>query len=163
MIKLIYVVVLLITTTGVYQSTFFRSYNLIGNHMKQIGLRQTTISNLMFFIQDIGICIRQVQIHLQQTWGSWFVCTSYIFNTTCIEIYETVQSNWNFDCSMLASANYWSMLCPSGNGFIDQVIGYIDLPVAKMFYIPGKSQRYIFGITDLTFRMLALRLDFRQQ
>ena len=60
------------------------------------------------------------------------------------------------------SANYWSMLCPSGNGFIDQVIGYIDLPVGKMFYIPGKSQRYIFGITDLTFRMLALRLDFRQ-
>jgi len=35
--------------------------------------------------------------------------------------------------------------------YIDQVIGYIDLPVAKMFYIPGKSQRYIFGITDLTF------------
>jgi hypothetical protein len=25
-----------------------------------------------------------------------------------------------------------------------------------MFYIPGESQRYIFGITDLTFRMLAL-------
>jgi hypothetical protein len=42
------------------------------------------------------------------------------------------------------------MLCPSGSEFIDQVIGYIDLPVAKMFYIPGESQRYIFGITDLT-------------
>ena len=55
------------------------------------------------------------------------------------------------------SANYWSMICPSGNGFIDQVIECIDLPVAKMFFIPGKSQRYIFGITDLTFR-----LDFRQ-
>jgi hypothetical protein len=54
------------------------------------------------------------------------------------------------------------MLCPSGNGFLDQVIGYIDLPVAKMFYIPGKNQRYIFGITDLTFRMLAFKLDFRQ-
>ena len=38
------------------------------------------------------------------------------------------------------SANYWSMLCPSGNGFIDQVSGYIDLPVAKMNYIPGKSR-----------------------
>ena len=58
------------------------------------------------------------------------------------------------------SANCWSMLCPSDNGFIDQVIGYIDLPVAKMFYIPGKST--IFGFTDLTFIMLALRLDFRQ-
>jgi hypothetical protein len=32
------------------------------------------------------------------------------------------------------------------------VIGYIDLPVAKMFKIPGKSRRYIFGITDLKFR-----------
>jgi hypothetical protein len=40
------------------------------------------------------------------------------------------------------------MLCPSGSEFIDQVIGYIDLPVPKMFYIPGESQRYIFGITD---------------
>jgi hypothetical protein len=27
--------------------------------------------------------------------------------------------------------------------------------------VSGESQRYIFGITDLTFRMLALRLDFR--
>ena len=60
------------------------------------------------------------------------------------------------------SANYWSMICPSGNGFIDQGIGYTDLPVTKMFYIPGKSKRSIFGITDLTLRMLASRLDFRQ-
>ena len=60
------------------------------------------------------------------------------------------------------SENYWSMLCLSGNGFIDQVIGYIDLPVAKRFYIPGKSRRHDFSITELTFRMLALRLDFRQ-
>jgi hypothetical protein len=37
------------------------------------------------------------------------------------------------------SANYWSMLCPSGSEFIDQVIGYIDLPVAKMFYILQSS------------------------
>jgi len=59
------------------------------------------------------------------------------------------------------SDNYWPMLCPSGNGFVDQVIGYIDFPVAKMFYIPGKSKRSNFGNTDLTFRMLALRLDFR--
>jgi hypothetical protein len=44
----------------VNQSTFIISYNLIGDHMKKIGLRQTTISNLKFFIQDIGIFIRQV-------------------------------------------------------------------------------------------------------
>ena len=28
-------------------------------------------------------------------------CTSYILNTTCIEIFETVEQ-LNFDCSMLA-------------------------------------------------------------
>ena len=134
MIKLIFLVVLQIPTTGVYQSTFIRSQNLIGNHMKQIGLRQTTISNLMFFIQDIGICIRQVQIHLQQIWGSWFVCISYIFNTTSIEIYETVQSNWPIigQCYVRVVTGYRS------------VIGYIDLPIAKMFYIPGKTSEIYF-------------------
>jgi hypothetical protein len=48
------------------------------------------------------------------------------------------------------------MLCPSGSEFIDQVIGYIDLPVAKMFYIPGESQRYIFGITEQPLKKILL-------
>ena len=60
------------------------------------------------------------------------------------------------------SASYWPMLNPTGNGFIDQVINYIDLPTEKEFYTPGKSKKSLFGNTDLTFRMLALRLDFRQ-
>jgi hypothetical protein len=29
------------------------------------------------------------------------------------------------------------------------VIGYIDLPVAKMFYIPGESQRITFDVSVL--------------
>ena len=60
------------------------------------------------------------------------------------------------------SASYWPMLNPTGYGFIGQVISYIDLPTEKEFYTPGKSKRSIFGNNDLTFRMLALRLDFRQ-
>ena len=88
----------------------------------------------MFFIQDIGICIRQIP--------PIFLIP---YMRRCRAIGTLIVPCWPY-------ANYWSMLCPSGNGFIiDQVIGYIDLPVAKMFYIPGKSQRYIFGITDLTF------------
>jgi hypothetical protein len=55
-----------------------------------------------------------------------------------------------------------SFLSPEKQISINSLYIFIGLPVAKMFYIPGKSQRYIFGITDLTFRMLALRLDFRQ-
>jgi hypothetical protein len=42
------------------------------------------------------------------------------------------------------------MLCPSGSEFIDQVIGYIDLPVAKMFYIPGESHTPVVVINNTT-------------
>jgi hypothetical protein len=38
--------------------------------------------------------------------------------------------------------------------------GYIYLPTKKEFYSPGKSNKAIFGNVDLTFRMLALRIDF---
>ena len=58
------------------------------------------------------------------------------------------------------SASFWPMLCPGGDGFIDQVKGYIYLPTKKEFYSPGKSNKAIFGNVDLTFRMLALRIDF---
>ena len=56
---------------------------------------------------------------------------------------------------------YWPMLSPSGDGFISEVKYSIDLPTNKNAYIPGKSKKAIFGNVDLTFRMLALRLDFR--
>ena len=58
------------------------------------------------------------------------------------------------------SASYWPMLCPSGKDFISEVVDFIDLPTNKDAYIPGKSKKSIFGNVDLTFRMLALRLDF---
>ena len=58
------------------------------------------------------------------------------------------------------SASFWPMLCPGGDGFIDQVKGYIYLPTKKEFYSPGKRNKAIFGNVDLTFRMLALRIDF---
>jgi hypothetical protein len=34
------------------------------------------------------------------------------------------------------SASFWPMLCPGGDGFIDQVKGYIYLPTKKEFYSP---------------------------
>ncbi|CAC5381524.1 unnamed protein product [Mytilus coruscus] len=60
------------------------------------------------------------------------------------------------------SASYWPMLCPNGADFTDQVTAYVELPSGKEFYTPGKSKKAIFGNTDLTFKMLALRLDFRE-
>ena len=59
------------------------------------------------------------------------------------------------------SASFWPCLCPNGRNFIDQVVEWVDLPTEKEFYIPGKSKKGIFGNSDLTFRMIALRCDFR--
>ncbi|XP_063416792.1 uncharacterized protein LOC134699035 [Mytilus trossulus] len=58
------------------------------------------------------------------------------------------------------SASFWPMLCPFGDGFISEVVDSIDLPTYKNAYIAGKSKKAIFGNVDLTFRMLALRMDF---
>lgn len=58
------------------------------------------------------------------------------------------------------SASFWPILCPSGKQFITAVRDFIDLPTNKEAYISGKSNKAIFGNVDLTFRMLALRLDF---
>ena len=80
------------TTTGVYQSTFIRSYNLIGDHMKQIGLRQTTISNLVFYSRYWNMYSTGIDAFTVDWHGvNGLLCTSYIFITTSIEIYETVE------------------------------------------------------------------------
>ncbi|CAC5408527.1 unnamed protein product [Mytilus coruscus] len=60
------------------------------------------------------------------------------------------------------SASYWPVLCPNGGDFTDQFITHVELPSGKEFYTPSKSKKAIFGNTDLTFNMLALRLDFRE-
>ena len=58
------------------------------------------------------------------------------------------------------SANYWPILSPTGEGFIREVKGCIDLPTNKEFYTVGKGNKSVFGNIDLPFRVLALRMDF---
>ncbi|CAC5387767.1 unnamed protein product [Mytilus coruscus] len=38
------------------------------------------------------------------------------------------------------SASFWPMLCPTGEGFIKEVKGCIDLPTNKKFYTSGKGK-----------------------
>ncbi|MCG7876850.1 MAG: DNA N-6-adenine-methyltransferase [Candidatus Thiodiazotropha endolucinida] len=60
------------------------------------------------------------------------------------------------------SANFWPLLCCEDGYFIHNVTDVADLPTDKLSYVPCKNGRGIFGNTDLKFRMLALRLDFRE-
>ncbi|XP_069112417.1 uncharacterized protein [Argopecten irradians] len=59
------------------------------------------------------------------------------------------------------SASFWPFLCPTGDGYIPEVVGMVYLPTNKQSYMPGRGNKYLFGNVDLPFRMLALRLDFR--
>ena len=58
------------------------------------------------------------------------------------------------------SAVFWPVLCPNGN-FRKEVIDWFDLPTQKQYYVKCKNGKGIFGNTDLHFRMLALKIDFR--
>lgn len=60
------------------------------------------------------------------------------------------------------SASFWPYLCPSGDGFISEVVGVICLPTNKDLYFPGKGNKSIFGKCDLPFHMIALNMDFRE-
>ncbi|CAG2221607.1 unnamed protein product [Mytilus edulis] len=42
------------------------------------------------------------------------------------------------------SASFWPMLCPTGEGFIKEVKGCIDLPTNKKFYTSGKGNKSAF-------------------
>jgi hypothetical protein len=59
------------------------------------------------------------------------------------------------------SANFWPILSPSGDGFIKEVKWCIHLPTNKIFCNPGKGKKGVFDNIDLSFRMLALKIDYR--
>ena len=56
------------------------------------------------------------------------------------------------------SASFWPLIADD-SGFISEVKAYVELPVRKEFYQPGKVGD-MFGKVDLPFKMLALRIDF---
>jgi hypothetical protein len=59
------------------------------------------------------------------------------------------------------SASFWPILSPSGDSFIKEGKGCINLPANKIFFNPGKGKKGVFGNIDLPFRMLALKIDYR--
>ena len=59
---------------------------------------------------------------------------------------------------MWPSAPLWPMIY-YGDHFHDFVVSWMDLPTAKEAFVPGRYLR-MFGVKDLSFRMLALRISF---
>jgi hypothetical protein len=45
------------------------------------------------------------------------------------------------------------MLCPGGDGFIDQVKGYTDLPTEKEFFSPGISKKVVYIVHTCSFKV----------
>ena len=58
------------------------------------------------------------------------------------------------------SAVFWPFICPNGV-FRNEIADWFDLPTERHFYVKCKNGGGLFGNTDLHFRMLALKVDFR--
>jgi hypothetical protein len=57
------------------------------------------------------------------------------------------------------SAPFWPILCPDGR-FCKEVVDFIILPREKQYYTKCSNGRGFFGNQDLSFDMLALKIDF---
>jgi hypothetical protein len=47
------------------------------------------------------------------------------------------------------STSFWPILSPSGEGFIKEAKGCINLPTYKIFFNPGKGEKGVLGNIDL--------------
>ena len=57
------------------------------------------------------------------------------------------------------SASFWPLLCTQGT-FIKEVTDLVYLPCVKEAYVPSRIEGGFFGVSDLKFSMLALKLDY---
>ena len=58
------------------------------------------------------------------------------------------------------SAPFWPLIHSNKEGFISNVVDWVDLPTSKRFYSACKNELGMFGNEDLKFRMLALCISF---
>ena len=58
------------------------------------------------------------------------------------------------------SAPFWPLIHSNKEGFISNVVDWVDLPTSKRFYSACKNGLGMFGNEDLKFRMLALCISF---
>ena len=87
------------------------------------------------------------------------VCTTSLYCIKSSSIHETVSSFWYDNCTFVEVGK--PILSPSGDGFIKEVKGCINLPTNKILFNPGKGMKGVLGNIDWPFRMLALKIDYR--
>ena len=91
--------------------------------------------------------------------NGWFVPPVYIVSRVprymkqCLAFGTIIVPLWR-------SASFWPILSPSGDGFIKEVKGCMNLPINKIFFNPGKGKKGVFDNIDLPSRMLALKIDY---
>ena len=57
------------------------------------------------------------------------------------------------------SASFWPLLVENGE-FIEEIKEFVYLPTSKHAYIPSRIKGGLFGVQDLKFDMLAMKVDF---
>ena len=63
---------------------------------------------------------------------------------------------------MWKSSYFWLLLCEDGKHWNTFVRDWVTLLKFKNLFIKGKAKNHVFGSTDLSFSVVALRLNFKQ-
>ena len=63
---------------------------------------------------------------------------------------------------MWKSSYFWLLLCEDGRHWNAFVRDWVTLPKFKNLFIKGKAKNHVFGSKDLSFSVVALRLNFKQ-
>ena len=73
------------------------------------------------------------------------VCSTYLLSSEGITLYEAMYTTWNNYFAFKEKAHYWPSLSPTGQGFISEVKGCIDLRTNKEYYTLGKGNKSVSG------------------
>ena len=63
---------------------------------------------------------------------------------------------------MWKSSYFWLLLCEDGRHWNAFVLDWVTFPKFKNLFIKGKAKNHVFGSKDLSFSVVALRLNFKQ-
>lgn len=93
--------------------------------------------------------------------NGWFVPPVYLIRRV-VRYMEWCKAFGALIVPLWETGRYWPLLWPEGAGFIDAVKDARYLPETENVCVLGRGSNIVFCEKKLTFKMLALYMDFRQ-
>ena len=94
----------------------------------------------------------------ENTW----LCPPFYLIPRVIRHMQSCRAKGSLVVPLWRSALFWPLIAPDGVHFASFIINWVELPRSKDTFWSGRHSPGLFGKGDIHFRVLALRIDFRQ-